>query len=638
MATPVSTKQKSNNSLTTSVLLSEKQQMKVQEQLKHNFSHFPWQEMRSRFMLLDLAYYMEKAPANTNTDAPQLITALYQDLELPVLQPNIDAAHAYLAEMFTSGTPMFAVASDEVSEERQEAASQIEAVIWENSHTTQWKRNTILFLLDAVKYNLGVMNVEWATRRTFKPTTDLSKALFSGNTEEIFRSGNELKHWDMYNTFWDISTKPGDICTRGDYIGKVERLTFTQCWQFIADLKMNSGQVMNVQSEEFWKSSPREVRYHVPQVMNPQTVNEGTDWSSFFFQNAMNSWISRNMPTFEVVTWYQRIIPKYLDITNVPDSGNVQIWKFIEINGRLVYAQRMTNAHDMLPAVLAQSKEDGLGIQTKGSGDLLMPFQNLSSTLWRARIASLARSLSDRAIFDPSKISEKHINSAHPLAKIPVRPSGYGKKISDSYYSIPFNDLSGQIIGSEIERVQGFASDAAHINRSRRGQFTKGNRTLTEYQDVMDNSDSSQQLMATLLEDQAFMPIKRQVLTNILQYQDIKELIDPVTQQPVEINPVTLRQATLEFKIADGLNPKSKLLGTQATLESIGLLAQIDGANQEYDILRMSVDAVSQNGSKVKKYKRAQQFVPISNNQQTAQQGQAATGQPPAPGAQVPVA
>lgn len=637
MVQRVSTKQKSNNTLTTSVYLSGDQQLKIKQLLADNFTRFPFQEMHNRFMLLDLAYYMERAP-NANPEAPQLITALYQDLELPVLQPNIDAAHAYLVELFTSGTPMFGVVSDTTQPDKQEAARQIEAIIWENSQHSQWKRNTILFLLDALKYNLAVLNVDWHTRRTFKPTTDMSKDLFLGNSEEIFRSGNELKHWDMYNTFWDISTKPGDMAIRGDFIGRIERLTFMQCWQLIADLKMNNGSVMNAQGQEFWNSSPREQRYKVPTILNPNVVNEGTDWNTFFYQNSMNSWLSKNMPSFEVITWYQRIVPKLLGITNVPDSGNVQIWKFIEINGRLVFAERRTNAHDMLPSVLAQSKEDGLGIQSKGTGELLMPFQNLSGALWRARVASLARSLSDRALFDPSLISEKKINSGHPLAKIPVRPSGYGKKISDAYHSIPFNDISGQIAAGEIDRVNSFAADAAHINRSRRGQFTKGNRTLQEYMDVMDNSDASQQMMATLLEDQAFMPIKKQVLTNILQYQNVKELVDPVTQQAVEVNPVTLRQATLEFKIADGLNPKSKLLGTQATLETVNGLIAIEGANQEYDIVRMFVDAMSNNGSQVQKYKREEQFVPISNRQVSAEQPQgqgeqAPQGQPQVMGA-----
>lgn len=581
----------------------------IQNQLQVDWNCCPMSELRMGYTLLDLAYYMESSDHLRQSEARRIITTLYEELSLPVVQPNIDAAHAYLVGMFLSGHPIFGVVGEK--RERDAQAAQMEAIIEENSRETGWSRQLGMTIKNGLKYNICAVEVDWKVRRTYNLTTDTNISFTQAKVSEAFRAGNELRNWDMYNTAFDTSVSPADVHTTGDYAINVERITLAQCHQRIADLKSNGGAIMG--EHELWTRGVFRNWYHIPQLRKNTLKTTGTDWVTFFSGSAAP--MSQDAKArFEWVTYYRRIIPSMFGITHVSDKDMLQIWKFVEVNGVLVYAERKSNAHNYLPVVFGQPVEDSMGLQTKGVGSILLPFQNLSDTMFRARIASLARALSDRGLYDPSRIDPKHMNSQLPTAKIPVRPGAYGTQISQAYHQIPYDDRNAQTLYQDIGAVNSWASDAAHINKAQRGQFVKGNRTLQEYNDVMDNADASQQVMAILLEAQVFVPIKTMIKVNILQYQSSGTLTDPNTQSAVEIDPVALRSAILDFKIADGLLSKDKILGIPALIESFQVLSQVQasqpGVTPKYDIISMFVTAMRARGAKLELHEYPPQQLP----------------------------
>ena len=68
-------------------------------------------------------------------------------------------------------------------------------------------------------------------------------------------------------------------------------------------------------------------------------------------------------------------------------------------------------------------------------------------------IAARRRAISDRGLYDPSRVGEEQINSDNPSAKIPVRPAAYGKPLSEAYYAIPFRDDQSGVIMQEMGSV-----------------------------------------------------------------------------------------------------------------------------------------------------------------------------------------
>jgi len=48
------------------------------------------------------------------------------------------------------------------------------------------------------------------------------------------------------------------------------------------------------------------------------------------------------------------------------------------------------------------------------------------------------RRVTDRMLYNPLLVDPDHINSPNPSAKIPIRPTAYGRKLEEAIYKIPF--------------------------------------------------------------------------------------------------------------------------------------------------------------------------------------------------------
>jgi len=163
-----------NTSRSISTPLSIVSQQLIQEQLRNDYNSFPMQDTRIRYALIDLAYAMETDEHLKETNASRIITSLYEHHELPILQPNIDAGHAFLVSVFLSKNPIFQVASKDIT--KTDAAKQIEAVVGENADATGWSRQLNLWFKQALKYNFAALECEWWTRRTYEFHTDTTES------------------------------------------------------------------------------------------------------------------------------------------------------------------------------------------------------------------------------------------------------------------------------------------------------------------------------------------------------------------------------------------------------------------------------------------------------------------------------
>ena len=162
----------------------------------------------------------------------------------------------------------------------------------------------------------------------------------------------------------------------------------------------------------------------------------------------------------------------------LPQPNTPQIFKLIIINHQhLIYVERQTNAHNRLPMLFGSPLEDGLSYQTKSSAQNVTPIQDVASAMMNSVIHARRRAISDRGLYDPSRVSENNINSDNPSAKIPVRPAAYGKPLSEAYYPIPFRDDQSGTLLQEMGTVIKLSDVILGQNPARQGQFVKGNKT-----------------------------------------------------------------------------------------------------------------------------------------------------------------
>jgi hypothetical protein len=222
--------------------------------------------------------------------------------------------------------------------------------------------------------------------------------------------------------------------------------------------------------------------------------------------------------------------------------------------------------------------------------DNALPFQDMSSSLWNISLESKRRLIFDRLIYNPRLIDKKDIDAVSSVSRIPLRNANLAKDnnvMGQAVYQIPYReDNSGTNIQMS-EMISAMADQATGQNKVDRGQFQKGNKTKTEFQETMANSNSRQQLSALAIEHQFMSPLKEIIKSNTLQFQSSGTILNREAREEVAVDPVTLRQSMLEFKMTDGMLPADKMLNSELLTVFMQTAQAIPAVQTEYDIMGM---------------------------------------------------
>lgn len=542
--------------------------------------------LRQQFERADKAYMREMD--NTTAQQRAVISNAYgdptkfQNITVPVVLPQVEGAVVYQSSVFLTGNPIVGVVAPPV---HMDEATQMNSVIEEQQIRGGWVAELMAHFRNGFKYNLAALEVSWDREVTAYLETDLAKSSTQAIPKETVWEGNKIKNLNLYNTFWDTRVNPLEVSTQGEFAGYTELMSRVALKNFFATLPSTT----NVK-EAFESSAGGNGNIYYTPIINPNAfVNDKThatgsmDWMSWVTASKSEVKIDYK-DMYEVSHLYARIIPSDFKL-RVPSANTPQIWKLIIVNHSvIVYAERQTNAHGRLPILFSQPNADGLGHQTKSLAENVYPMQALSSALWNANIAARRRAISDRAIYDPSKIDAKHLKNDAVNAKIPLRPSAYGSPAQNAYYSIPFRDDQAGTIMQESNAVVAMANMVSGQNQVRQGQFVKGNKTQSEFDTVMGNANGRDQTTSLLLEAQLFTPLKEIIKLNILQYQGGTSIYNREEGRVIEVDPIKLRKAVLAFKMSDGLLPTDKLINADAFRQAMQGISTSPQLQAEYNI------------------------------------------------------
>lgn len=540
--------------------------------------------MRPQLEEIDRSYSREKDWTLTNIkgriDNRRGDADKVQNVTVPIVMPQVESALAYFINVFVTGYPTFGVATDPSA---SIAAQQMEAIMAENAVTAGWARQLSMFFRDGLKYNLHGLEIEWVQRTVANVETDAS-APNSARPKKSLWHGNVMKRMDLYNTFFDPRVHPAEIHSQGEFAGYTDIFPRTRLKKYLNELygKIAPATVIRAfessPSAEVVTTTTSPFGYYVP-LINPEPLMNRNNIQSFDWM----AWAVNTAPTYSGIRYgnvyhmmkmYARIIPADFGL-DVPEPNTPQVWKFIIVNGSVVIiAERQTNAHEYIPIFFGQPIEDGLDYQTKSFATNVKDLQAVASAMWNGYLASKRRLVGDRVLYDPSRVREKDINSVNPAAKIPVRPDAYGKPVSDAVFAFPYRDEATTTMVQTAQQVVAFANTVNGQNAAQQGQFTKGNRTKHEYDDIMGHGNDHNQLMAITTEGQVFVPAKEVLKLNILQYQPDAIVFNPIKQQGVKVSGVDLRKEAVHFKISDGLLPEDKIIDGDDLQNALVALAQ----------------------------------------------------------------
>lgn len=599
-----------------------------------NLMNSNW-NIREGFRQIDLAYMRETDCTEENFQATRALRAgdssKFRNITMPVVMPQVESAVTYQQSVFLTGYPIFSAVS---IPEFASQAEQMDTVIGEQQVYANWVPNLLQAIRDGFKYNLLFAEVAWVKEVTYSIATDVAyKDGLEGKPEQINWQGNRIKRLDPYNTFWDTRVAPADVADFGEFAGYNEIKSKIALKKFLATLpnRMNVKEAFEsgFQAPVSTIGSSGSTGYYYPQL-NPEAIFDvnaisSMNWASWAGYEDSSSGAIKYKDMYQVTTLYGRILPSDFAFDGVPGKNTAQVWKFIIVNNQVVvYAEQLSNAHDKIPIIIASPLDDGLAYQTKSFAKNVEPIQEITTALANSTIASRRRAISDRVIYDPSRISPAAINNDNPNAKIPVRPSAYQKPLSEAVYAFPFRDDQFQINMQEIQFYGSYANQISGLNPARQGQFVKGNKTKSEYDSVMANANGRDQTISLMLEGNFFGPIKEIVKLNILQYQAGVELVNREAGTVTTVDPVLLRKANLVMKMSDGLNPSDKLIDS----DTLGVALQFMGQNQnlgaEYNVGDIFAYLMSSKGVKLSTFKKDPKQV--AYEQAVGQWQQAMTG------------
>lgn len=539
----------------------------------------------------------------------------YQNFTMPLMMTQTEAALAYLSNVFLTGYPIFGFNADPKYEDQ---ALQFETILAENSTRAGWVRQLILFMRDGLKYNLHGIEVDWTKLTTASLETDPGyKGGKEGKPKNTVWEGNSMKRMDLYNTIFDPRVIPSEIHTKGEFAGYIEIISKIQMKQRINQLY---GTIRpDVAMKAFESGIPPASggaagnnygNYYFP-LINPESLLENGltvpfNWMQWAVGRDDSSKIAYKS-AYEWFTFYARILPDDFDI-KVPESNTPQIWKFEIVNGTVpVCAYRLTNAHNWLPILFGQPLEDGLGFQTKSLSQNVQDLQNIGSAFWNASLASKRKLVMDRIFYDPSRIRDADINSDNPAAKVPVRPTAYGKPISESFAVVPYRDELSARLEQDAEVIVKYANLITGQNPPQQGQFVKGNKTKHEYEDVMGHSNARNQVMALLMEFQIFVPMKEIIKLNTLQYQATGSIYNSAKQKTVAIDPIQLREAEYAFKLSDGLVPSDKIMSMDAWQVAMQVIGSTPQMMAGYEMVDMITYLMKLRGADVSMFEKSKE-------------------------------
>jgi hypothetical protein len=128
---------------------------------------------------------------------------------------------------------------------------------------------------------------------------------------------------------------------------------------------------------------------------------------------------------------------------------------------------------------------------------------------------------------------------------------------------------------------------------------------MREFESVMANANGRDQVTSMLIESQLMTPLKEILKINILQYQGGVSLFNRDKEQVVNIDPVALRKAVLDFKISDGLTPSDKLINSdtlQVAMQVIGSSPQIAAG---YNLAPMFSYFIKTQGGRISEFEKS---------------------------------
>lgn len=505
---------------------------------------------------------------------------LATEVNLPISFIHLDDMMTYFAQTFSPNRGMFYHTGK--PEEMGDAA---QIVTLMNNHAIYggYFREVLLAVYSLLKYNWGGFTVNWCKEDGLVIQKDQSGA--DTVISQLRWQGNRLEALDRYNFLPDPTVHPTKLHSDGEFAGIAKMVSY-----YWLQSKAAQGTYFNCDDVlKDYKGTNECLYYRNPPVRANFDKDEsgGTDWKAI-----LGSYDTTGLGVgIELVTIYIRLNPTEFGLIPGNAKSNearnrLEIWRFTIANNKaLIDATYMNNIHGCIPTYTSVFNDDIMSTSQKSVAEILQPLQNFASSLLNSHIQQVRKKLWGITVYDPSAVDLKDMPQGEVAARIPLKPTAYGRDVrtaiweqdNQSETNQTVKDLSAMMdIISQFFPTQSLPSQIASIDRAVDSQVAA----------VQQGANRRQQKAARALDDSLFRNIRTGMYYNIIQYQpDETEVMDYYTGEPIQIDLAKLRTTDLPFIIGQGLKAIDRQAAAKSLQQVIFALIQAPQAAQGIDLL-----------------------------------------------------
>ena len=576
--------------------------------------------LRNRFEYIDMA--IERTSDTTREKLKSLQAHRLgrkdrmRSYEVPLIAEKVDTLHTKLTDFLLTGSPVFAMVGVRGNAQSQNVANQYTALMEQDQERFGWQSELSDCLRDSIVYNCMAMELTWASGATSSLVTQSAGQARTARSEEY--QGIKLKHIDPYNFVFDTTVPLHELQSRGTHAGYLERHSYLSLYELLQTLDPAYKQPDAIAMA--LKGSNATSNYFEPTLHPLEQDKRNADemnWAEHFGLAAANGTVDADAQAtvgrYEVFTLYYRCIPAHVGIGSndtLQDAMKSAVFKLVYIGDALIYAQPLAQAFAGLPIFAAHLRNGKRGFGVNSFAEDLEDVQDSATAMLNGSLSSMRKAVGDRMLYDARFIKSEDINSANPVSKIPVRIHGFGTKLSDTYAVVPYRDDISQWMFQHIQFAGTMADNVSGINRATQGNFTKGNRTMQEFNTIMDNSEGRLYKHAIQLESRFFAPLKRAIKLVYMQNVSSQDIISRTLEQNVRIDPMEMLKYEVVYRMADGINSVGKQMNTDVLTAALNTIAQSPVLATRFDIAGIFAELMATQRVDLTRYALQQQEQP----------------------------
>ena len=486
------------------------------------------------------------------------------DTILPLTLTQLDEAVTYFIEVLSTDNGMYGAIAPK---DEKVVADGFSAVMNEHADRFKHLRELNIFLFNGMKYNLGPIGANWKVVKGNKltnATTDTPEV-----EEGVVYSGNELKAYDPYNLYYDISVSPIDLAQEGEFFA----VPFVRV-PFKVRKMIDDEEVFNV--NDILKKGSFEIAWYTDK---PNIAPETDNIAANNFLRILGG-SSEARVTKEAVEFVPVFIWLKTSDYGIDKDEKFKICRVVMCNNeRICRLEVMNNAHGMLPIGITMPWEDGFKEATKSYGELLNPFQQFASSQMNVHQKASRKALYGITFFNKHLVNLD--DQYDPVAgKVPVSlpPDADIRKVVHQVFDGPDTQNTLRDIGVISEIMQtilptDILNQVASLDRA------------TQYQSAatVQGANRRNLKIARVIDAQALSHIRQIQMFNIFQYQEVVEILTPEGEL-LKINPKEFRDTKLEFTISDGLRGLDRLSIAMAIQDVLNMILQSQSASEQLDV------------------------------------------------------